>query len=483
MRLEDVTAEIRPRSDWEAVDLGFAMVRRVFWRCLSVWWLAVLAPTVLGILLLRDHPYFLALLFWWWRPAGSRMVLFELSRRLFGEVPVWRQVWREIPRAWTRRFFHRFLLARFSPWAPATMPVEDLEGLRGQAYQQRSRLIMRRGESPVFRLSVGGFLASLWLTLGLLGLLAMLLPEGQASLFDEASDAIGAGSFDAIPLAASWLLAGCYMVSLSLTDLFVTGGGFGIYVNSRTWIEGWDVELAFKRLANRIGTLATLLLACLCLFSLAPARAADAPPEKVIQEVKAHPDFQIQKTKVPVPDLSKSSSKGGPSVPEWLVILMAGFGKILLVVCALAVLAFIGWLLWTFRHLLRDRSGLGGGPGAAIRARVVMGMEVTPESLPENVPEMAWRWWCEGRRHEALALLYRGAISRTIELASVEILESDTEGDCLRRVGKAGAPAHPGYFKNLTTSWVRLAYASSLPVDEEVRELCQRWPYAERRSA
>ena len=35
MRLDTVTAEIRPRSDWEAVDLGFAMVRRSFWRCIS----------------------------------------------------------------------------------------------------------------------------------------------------------------------------------------------------------------------------------------------------------------------------------------------------------------------------------------------------------------------------------------------------------------------------------------------------------------
>jgi hypothetical protein len=481
MRLEEVTAEIRPRSDWEAVDLGFAMSRRAFWRCLSVWWLAVLAPTVLGVFLLWDHPYFFVMLFWWWRPAGARMVLFELSRRLFGEAPTWKQVWREIPRAWWRRFFHRFLLARLSPWAPVTMPVEDLEGLRGKAYQQRSHLVMRRGESAVFRLCVGGFLVSLWLTLALLGMVQMLLPEGQSAVFDEAWDAIESGSVDAIPLMASWLLVGCYMFALSLTDLFVTGGGFGIYVNSRTWIEGWDVELAFKRLANRIGTLATLLIASLGLLLQAPVAAAETTPDKVIQEVKAHPDFVIQKTKVPVPDVSKSS--GSSSVPDWLVTLMAGFGNVLLVVCALAVVAFIGWLLWIFRHLLRDRGGFDGGPGSAARARVVMGMEVTPESLPENVPETAWRWWNEGRRHEAIALLYRGAISRTIELARVEIVESDTEGDCLRRVGKAGIIAHPGYFKNLTASWVRLAYASTFPVDDEVRQLCQQWPYAERRSA
>ena len=46
MRLDAVTAEIRPRSDWEAVDLGLALVRRDFWRCFAVWWLAVIVPTV-----------------------------------------------------------------------------------------------------------------------------------------------------------------------------------------------------------------------------------------------------------------------------------------------------------------------------------------------------------------------------------------------------------------------------------------------------
>src|SRR6218665_3906363 len=102
MRLEDVTAEIRPRSDWEAVDLGFAMIRRDFWRCFTVWWLALLVPLLTAGWFLREMPLVLAMLFWWWKPVGSRMVLFELSRRLFGEQPGWRAVFREIPRAWFR---------------------------------------------------------------------------------------------------------------------------------------------------------------------------------------------------------------------------------------------------------------------------------------------------------------------------------------------------------------------------------------------
>ncbi|MGC4017406.1 MAG: hypothetical protein QM755_23270 [Luteolibacter sp.] len=480
MRLEDVTAEIRPRSDWEAVDLGFAMARREFWRCLAVWWLAVLVPTVAGIVLLRNHPWAFLMLFWWWKPAGSRMVLFELSRRLFGERPSWRQVWPQIPRAWWRRFFHRFILARLSPWAPTVMPVEDLEGLRGSAYRQRSALLLRRGEGAAVRLSLGGGIAAGWLALGLLGVTQMLLPQGQDGVYKQIWDAVSASDWSMLPLASSWLVTACYMLSISLCDVFVTGGGFGVYVNSRTWIEGWDVELAFKRMANRIGSIAALLIALCCIcFASTPARAADRPPVEVIREVKEHPDFVVQKTKVPDP-ITSSSSSG--SMPDGLAAFFGGLGKVLLVACAAALLLGIAWLLWKFRHVFEGRGKSGSGPVRPV-AKVVMGMEVSRDSLPEDVPAAAWRLWLEGRRQEALALLYRGAISQVIEVGRVEISESDTEGDCLRRVRAAGTVARPDYFQQLTAVWIGLAYARTLPGDSEVDTLCRTWPYVERTPA
>lgn len=163
MRLDAVTAEIRPRSDWEAVDLGFAMVRRSFWRCITVWWLALGIPAAVATVLLWGHPMILLALFWWGKPAGSRMVMFELSRRLFGEEPSWKSVWREIPRAWWRRFFYRFLWARFSPWLPVTLAVEDLEGLRGKPYKQRCAQVVRRGEGVVMWIYFISDAAAVWL--------------------------------------------------------------------------------------------------------------------------------------------------------------------------------------------------------------------------------------------------------------------------------------------------------------------------------
>lgn len=494
MKLEDVTAEIRPRSDWESVDLGFTLARHSFWRCFSVWWLTVIVPSVVAVLLLPDRPFLVLLLFWWWKPAASRMVLFELSRRLFGEIPSWRQVWREMPRAWTRRFFFRFLWARFSPWTPVTMAVEDLEGLRGKTYAQRSRLVLRRGDAAAFRLSLGALPATLWISLGLAGMFLMLLPEGLDARWKESWQVWvhGSSPFNVPPLIA-WTFVPVCALAMSLVDLFVTAGGFGIYVNNRTWIEGWDVELALKRLANRIGRAAALLVALACLAGSPAAEAGitgvpgiagvtDAEsPEAVIREVKSHPDFEVHKETIRIPK-SKPSKSSSWSLPGWLLGVREVFSYVLLAVVGGAVVGLVIWLIFRYRHLFAG----GAAPADTVPrpgARVVMGMAVAPETLPGDVPSAVRLLWSSGRRHEALALLYRGAISRVIGDARVEIAESDTEGDCLRRVEKAGAPAHPAYFGNVTRVWMKLAYARELPSDPEVEALCSQWPFPERRPA
>ena len=118
-----------------------------------------------------------------------------------------------------------------------------------------------------------------------------------------------------------------------------------------------------------------------------------------------------------------------------------------------------------------------------IAARVVMGMDVTPQSLPADIPGAVWHLWQAGQRKEALSLLYRGAISRLIEHGQVEIQQADTEGDCLRRVQQVGTPAHPGYFSGLTRVWIAQAYAGQIPADAVVEGLCREWPFVERRGA
>jgi len=487
MRLDAVTAEIRPRSDWEAVDLGFALVRRDFWRCIVLWWLAMIPPMAIAAWFLWEHPLWFTFVFWWMKPAGSRMVLVELSRRLFGEQPAWRTIWKEIPRAWVRRFFYRYLWARFSPWFPVTLAVEDLEGLRGKSYRLRCAQVIRRGEGPMFWIYFLSHAAIFWFGAAILMTVAMFIPEGQDGAWQQAMDVWDVMDPFEMPLLVSRFIAACMMISISLTDIFVTGAGFGLYINNRTWIEGWDVELAFKRLAQRLGKVAVILLSFLVLSTTAKARdipPEDAPvedkwvpdtrpPAEAIKEVKAAKEFTVHTVTEKVPD----------NDPKWklpgsgLLSGVAGLAEIFAVSVVVLLVGAVVWMIWRNRHAFRmGRIGTMKGDHVP-SVRVVMGMEVSPDTLPRDIPAAAWALWQQGRHQEALGLLYRGAISRVMELGRLEIQESDTEGDCVRRVESAGPSLHPDYFRGITGMWIRLAYAGIRPGDSEIQALCQQWPF------
>jgi hypothetical protein len=193
--------------------------------------------------------------------------------------------------------------------------------------------------------------------------------------------------------------------------------------------------------------------------------------------VKADEAFKVHTVTERVPKEKKTTSTVLPL--EVLKIL----GQVFTVCAVVLLVGLVAWLVWRNRHVFSLRSGTGGNARPAGAARVIMGLEISPDTLPDNVPETAWQLWQGGRQQEALGLLYRGSISRIMESGRVEIQESDTEGDCLRRVVGAGATVHPEYFRGITQVWMRLAYAGISPPDAEVRALCGQWPFEERRKA
>jgi hypothetical protein len=499
MELDRVTAEIRPRGELEAVDLGLALVRRDFWRCLAAWWLAMGLPTLLFGWLLWDYPLVVLALFWWGKVAGSRMVLLQLSRRLFGEQPEWRVLLQAVPGAWGRRFFYRFGWARLSPFLPIGMAVEELENLRGIDYRRRMQELLKRGSGVLVSAYLLADLVAGWLALAVFGLVGVLVPQGQDTPWAAAIEEWDPADPFAIPLLLLRTAAGCLIVAISLTDIMVTGVGFGVYVNTRTWIEGWDVELAFRRMGQRLAKgLRVLVLVTLGMATLQAhgqtTQAQDAPessrteslelpeittdrgPHEVIAEIKEDPAFKVQKVIRKVPKTKEFKPWSLPfaellSLLSWVSLAAAVVG----------VLWLAGWLLWKYRYVFAKSGDLTVTTTPA--ARVVLGMAVTPESLPADLPYTVWDWWQQGRHQAALGLLYRGTISRVIEQSRVGIEEADTEGDCLQRVRQAGEAAFPQYFDAVTQVWLRLAYAGLVPQDEAVAALCRDWPFAARRSA
>ncbi|MBK1827750.1 hypothetical protein JIN81_12025 [Haloferula rosea] len=484
MRLESVTAELRPRSEWESVDLGLALVRRDFAKLSAAWWIGMLPVLLIALPLLRDHPFWFSLLFWWWIPVSSRLTLFKLSRILFGEDPKMKHLWKELPKAIGRRFFFRMIWARASPWRPLTMPVEDLEGLKGKDYSARCRILLRRGDSSVIMLAMWRLFLTFWLALALFFTGMLFLPQNAQAEWGEAMSLWWEVEGLVPPLGLSVAIMLSLCVSMWLVDMFSVGAGFGIYINHRTWIEGWDVELAFRRMANRLQGMAGAILVGVIGWMVTPAQAEESESKVVIEEVLAHEDFEIHTETIKEPEpwrwewLEKLFGGGVGSAGGTGMDALAALLKFLVIG---GLIGLVAWLIWKYRHLFAGRGGTRA-PKAQARAKVVMGMEVTEESLPDDVAVAAMEAWRSGRRQEAMSLLYRGAISWMIGKGGVEIAESDTENDCLGRV-KTSQVLHQEYFGSLTTEWIRLAYARQIPSDETIESLCRNWPFRERGAA
>ena len=79
MQLDQVTAEIRPRTAEEAVDLGLALTRQHFARIAGLWSLSVLPLCALILGLCFWSPLFGACVIVWIKPIFGRVPLMVLS--------------------------------------------------------------------------------------------------------------------------------------------------------------------------------------------------------------------------------------------------------------------------------------------------------------------------------------------------------------------------------------------------------------------
>ena len=144
MQTERVAIALRPRQGWEALDLGFAMVR-AWWRPLFGAWLLVVLPCAALIhLLLYDHLWLALLAFWWLKPLYDRVALSVLSDSLFGDVPTVRQTLARLPGRLRGGLAPSLLWLRFSPLRALQLPVLQLEGQRGAGRRRRTRVLAGR---------------------------------------------------------------------------------------------------------------------------------------------------------------------------------------------------------------------------------------------------------------------------------------------------------------------------------------------------
>lgn len=494
MQLPDL--EIRPRSNWEALDLGTRLAQRHLTSLMLAWAALTLPIFALLTLVLWRYPSAALLLFWWLKPLYERLPLYFLSRAVFGETPGIGQCLRALPGQLRAQWFASLTWRRLSPTRSFDLPVVQLEGLHGKARQQRLAILGQRTSGAASWLTIAGYHLEVALLLGLMALLYLLLPE---------------------PVLADWqwqdLLAqdGQWLWLEHLTNLFYAlvlvvwepiyvACGFSLYLNRRTELEGWDIELGFRRLrqrAPRAAALGLVLLGCLLLVPPEPAWAERAPKpqderllnqaltsaeaQKRITALLSEPPFehreQVSAWRLASTDEPEETDDAdGTDLFERLRTLREFFESLAPMTEGLlwiALFAGVLLLVWRYRQWLalfaaRVPLRLPRRPPPA----VLFGLAVSPESLPADVAGEAERLWEKSPR-QALGLLYRATLSHLLHQRQLPVKDSHTEAEVLALLAAQDAGAVYAYTASLTEQWQNLAYGH-LPLPPDTRQrLCQ----------
>jgi transposase len=157
----------------------------------------------------------------------------------------------------------------------------------------------------------------------------------------------------------------------------------------------------------------------------------DAAIERAMQQVKADPNVATERT---IKTLRWKDSNAKPSPrPAWLDW-VAGFFRWLEQSARLVVWAVVAGLLALLAfYIVRTFRTWDDGPGDSefVAPTHVQDLDIRPESLPADVGAAARRLWDRHEHRAALALLYRGLLSRLAHVHQLPIRDSSTEGDCL----------------------------------------------------
>jgi len=451
----DIALELRPRSAWEAMDLGLAMLQR--------WWRRVYFPhvvltgAVLACLLFLawrlDKPWLALVLLWWLKPVYDRLVLHVLSRAVFGELLDARAALAGAREWLASGLFMALTLGRLDLARSFNLPVRQLEDQRGAAARERRGVLGRRARGDAVWLTVVclHFEAVLYWSFGTAA--TLLLPASALDTRDF---------FEALRSGGVWTYADvvAYAAAIVVLEPFYVAAGFALYLNRRTLLEGWDLEVALRRLAARLASL-FLIFSFGSIVAAPPAAfAQEKNPRKEIAEVLKAPEFPHERDAMRwVP---RNVAKDEPLRPRGFSLgrWVAEVARVLLWAVVAAAAAYALWRLAQALPAWRRAP-----PTEAYRAPAALfGMQLAPESLPADVPAAAINLLKEGRSREALAMLYRGSLSRLVHERGVQLAASHTEQEVL-------ALAPSAYLQGLVNAWRACAYAQRPPTRQAVEAL------------
>jgi len=492
MDLDKLQFKANVRSGWQAIDLGFLMARS-WWRPLFM--VAALPSTLLFLPLLLifwEQPYWAGIIVWWLKPFWERLPLHFASRRVFAEEIPEFEILRRVKTLYGKDFLPWFLWRRLSFNRAFDAPVTVLEDLRGKARSQRLNVLHGKHTDIAFTNQIVCFCCEIIVAIGLFGTLIFFIPDSlDLEIYDN---------LEQLTLVGYWIYTICAFVAMLLVLPFHAMAGFALYLNRRIELEAWDIEITFRSLSQRklkpAGNLvASLLISLIMVFSasilptdsLAATAHNNESARQLIEQVLAGEDYGQEKT-VKKWRFKNWVEENQDRIPDWIIDFVEWWegnlkdddgGSLLsstaFLLKVLLVGFFIGLLIYLFYRFRGPLGRLRGQDKQQATPEVMFGLDVRPESLPDDVPTQVMALWQAGQHREALGLLYRASLSRLIEQHALAFKSSHTEAECAALVEARGIESLSAYFSRLTGIWRRLAYGHQLPDANKLQSLCETW--------
>jgi hypothetical protein len=217
-------------------------------------------------------------------------------------------------------------------------------------------------------------------------------------------------------------------------------------------------------------------------FAQASLEHHETPPitqqdiDAAIAEVKADPNLAQERTvrtlrwrsdKAAEKERKKPTSRSFGWLGDFFTF-VAETGRVIVWLALAVVLALLGVLIV---RLVRE-IGPRDRPNAFTAPTHVRDLDIRPESLPDDIGAEAISLWHRGEHRAALALLYRGLLSRLVHIHQIQIRHSSTEGDCLAMARQRLPTMRAEYASLLIRTWQRAVYGAQAPSTPEMESLC-----------
>ncbi len=533
MQIDNIQAKIRPRANWEAIDLGFLMANRWKSHIYKTWFFVTLPIFLLLNLIFYNNMGWVCFIFWLLKPIFDRFILITVSRRLFKEKITNRELIKLAPRLFFKHIFKHLTIYRLDPNRAFNLPAWFLENLSGKRRSDRARILKITASGTSSLLTFAALLLQLFFYVAIIALIASIFPNYMlfGDMFRDSFENI-----IALYQSNNWYIEfsanSIYFISVTLIEPFYVCAGFTLYLNRRTELESWDIELDFKKMRQRLeekqnrynlGAFKVALISMLFIgtFSILPIESSYAASidnnnvvqndncekwdkkiaaepvnesEKVIRELLSQDKYKkctIKTTFEAKPqeksngnknvwkkfwkwifekfgDKSKSSKSDNISLANIVELFLWVVGGLIICILIYQLHKYREYFLSVIKPVKDDKEQIPSE---------IFGLDITPESIPDLLSDEVLKLWGEGEFIQAISLLYRGYLSKLTHEYDVDIKISHTENDCLLAAKKMFANKKEilQLFTQISQMWLKSAYAHQLPNKDEVINCCRAW--------